>query len=106
MATDRRRVVWTRGARDDLDEAIDFISKESPSAALAVLERMLEAAQSLEELAERGRVLPELEDPVIRELLPNPFRLVYRVGADTIELLGVIHQRRDFSLWDRSEPEP
>lgn len=72
---------------------------------MAVLERILRAAESLESLGERGRVLPELEDPVIRELLSDPFRIVYRASAEVIEILGVLHQRRDFKLWDRSEPE-
>ena len=73
-------------------------------AALAVLDTVLEAAQSLEELGERGRELPELRDPVIRELLSSPFRIVYRVRDEVIEILGLLHQRRDFELWERPKP--
>lgn len=85
----------------DLDEAIGFVAQKSPSVALALLESLLEAGRSLEELAERGRVLPELQDPSIRELLSHPFRIVYRVGEDAVEILGVLHQRRDLELWER-----
>ena len=73
-------------------------------AALSVLETVLEAAQSLEDLGQRGRELPELRTPAIRELLSNPFRIVYRVQDEVIEILGLLHQRRDFRLWERSKP--
>jgi len=101
VAASRRRLVWSLGARDDLDQAIEYIAQESPDAALAVLDRLLNAAQSLESLGNRGRVLPELNDPTIRELLLDPFRLVYRVIDSRCEILGILHQRRDFKLWDR-----
>ncbi len=101
MATSRRRVVWSLGARDDLDQAIEYIAQESPDAALGVLDRLLAAAGSLENLGERGRMLRELSNPEIRELLLDPFRLVCRVTDSTCEILGILHQRRDFKLWDR-----
>ena len=106
MAAGRRRVVWTPGARTDLDEAVEYISTDSPTAALTVLDRILEVAASLAELGDRGRILPELEDPLIRELLSDPFRIVYRVTPEAVEILGILHQRRDLKLWDRSELGP
>jgi plasmid stabilization system protein ParE len=104
MATGRRRVAWSRVARDHLDDAIEYIAKESPSSANALLDRILDAAESLGEMSERGRVVPELRDPHTRELLLDPFRLIYHVSPTSVDILGLLHQRRDFRLWDRSEP--
>jgi toxin ParE1/3/4 len=104
MAAGRRRVIWSEAARDSLDEAIGFIAEDAPQVAAALLDRILAAAESLDELGERGRVVPEVRDPDTRELLVDPFRLLYHVSPSTIEILGLIHQRRDLKLWERSEP--
>ena len=47
------------------------------------------------EFPESGRVVPEFARPEIRELIEWPYRLVYRVHADAIELLSVLHGRQD-----------
>ena len=44
-----------------------------------------------------GRVVPELENNTIRELLYKNYRIVYRVLNETdIEILAVVHGARDF----------
>jgi len=63
------------------------------------LERLLTTAASLETLSDRGRVVPEREDSAIRELLVEPYRLVYSVVADDVVILGLIHQRQDYERW-------
>ena len=102
MAAERREVVWTESARDDLNRIIEGIAEESPQSALKTLDRLLEAAASLAELGDRGRQIPELGRPSIRELLPPRYRLVYRTSAQQIEILGVLHQRQDFERWGRA----
>lgn len=97
--TDRhRRVVWSRQARDDLLELVTFVGADSPTNAAAMLGRIEEAAASLGEHAERGRVLPELQAVGLaawREVLIKPFRLVYRVDGGVVLVGGVIDGRRD-----------
>ena len=95
----RRRVVWSERATRTLDEAVSFIARESGVAAQQVLQQTLEAATSLETLSERGRVVPELRDPAIRELLVLRYRLLYQVTADTVIVLAFIHGARDFARW-------
>ena len=102
MGPRRRRVVWTQGAVRELDEATEFIAADSPQAAIAVLERLLAAAESLAELPDRGRVVPERGDATIREVLVDSYRLIYSVSEAGAAILGVLHQRRDFEGWDRA----
>lgn len=99
MVARRRRVVWTLGAQRELDEAVAHIAAEAPQAARGTLGRILDGAGSLATLSERGRVVPEREDPMVRELLIDPFRLLYSIGDEEVVVLGLIHQRQDF---DRS----
>jgi plasmid stabilization system protein ParE len=73
--------------------------KRSPRNATRVLESILEAADSLAALSERGRTVPEFGAAEIRELLPHPFRLLYQVAESEIFVLALLHQRRDFERW-------
>ena len=102
MGPRRRRVAWSEGARRELDEAIGYVAEDSLQNAISLLERLLEAGESLAELSERGRVLPELGDPGVREIQVEPYRLIYSVSDADVVILGVLHGRRDFDQWGRS----
>lgn len=77
----RRRVVWSERARDGLDEVLSYIAKDSPEGVRSVARSAIELASSLATLAERGRIVPELGDPAIREVFAFRYRLMYRVGS-------------------------
>ena len=103
MGSGRRRVAWTEGAHRQLDAAIDFVAEQSLEGALGLLDDILAAVESLEALAERGRVVPEREQPTIREILVGPYRILYEVTDSDVMILGILHQRRDFHRWDGGE---
>lgn len=92
----RRRVVWSHQARHSLEEILDFIQQDSREGARQVLEQALAAASSLSTLSERGRVVPELAEPSIREVFVYRYRLMYRVTEASVEILAFIHGARDF----------
>lgn len=69
MGSRRRRVVWSEGARRELEDAIAYIAEDSPDGAVRFLDRILESAASLVTLAGRGRIVPERGDRAVRELL-------------------------------------
>ncbi len=63
MATQRREVIWTLRARDALDEAAAYVAQDSPETAVDLVERALDAADSLDTLSElrpsRGTICKE-----------------------------------------------
>ena len=61
MAGRSRRVVWTEAALNSLDSALEYISEDSPDAAGHFLGVVLDTAQSLSFLSERGRIVPEFQ---------------------------------------------
>jgi plasmid stabilization system protein ParE len=63
----------------------------------------LDAAASLEVLAERGRIVPELADPEIRELLVRKYRLLYRVSQERVTVLAFLRGVRDFATWRQDQ---
>lgn len=98
------RVVWTDRARRDLLETAKYIAQDSRTYAAVFVRRIRNAARSLNELPRRGRVVPELGDERVRELLPGNHRLIYELHSDiaTVAILAVIHGARDLvALWKR-----
>jgi plasmid stabilization system protein ParE len=61
----------------------------------------LDLAASLETLSERGRTVPECDDPGIREIFVYSYRLMYRVEADLVTIIAFLHGARDFERWAR-----
>ena len=99
MVDRRRRVVWSDAALRALEEAATYVAADAPDAARRLVERVLTAADSLQLLATRGRTVPELSKPGVRELLVRPFRLIYQVQGAEVQILALLHQARDFDRW-------
>jgi hypothetical protein len=61
--TGPRDVIWAPSAYADLDQAL--AQREDPA---TLLDAVLVAAESLSTLSDRGRLVPELDDAVTREI--------------------------------------
>jgi plasmid stabilization system protein ParE len=92
-----RRVVWAEAASADLEEAASYIARDSPYYAAAFVREVRAAARALRVSSERGRVVPELGQSDIRELLVRSYRLIYNVTPKQIHILAMIHGARDFT---------
>jgi plasmid stabilization system protein ParE len=82
-----------------LDGSIAYLARESHPAAERLLIDALDTASSLDTFGERGRVVPELDDPSVRELFVGRYRLLYQVATDEILILAFIHGARDLTRW-------
>lgn len=91
-----RQVAWTPAALDDLEAAVAFLARHSPSYAATLAQSVLQKASTLDDLSARGRIVPELSDESIRELLVHRYRLIYRIESTQIIVLAVLHGARDF----------
>jgi toxin ParE1/3/4 len=87
-------VVWRPKARDDLRAISDYISDFDEAAALQLRDRVFDLAERIGEfpyMFRKGRT------PNTREAVAHPnYILVYRVGADAVEILSVIHSRQQY----------
>jgi len=88
-------VEWAQSAVASLVEAIEYIARDSPSYAAALALRVDRAALSLRELPDRGRRVPEFDDPAVRELIVGSYRMIYRVSPSRVLLLAFVHKARD-----------
>ena len=83
-------VRWTKGARDDLLAIIRYLAREKPTAAKLLAARIKARVSSLRRHPRSGRMVPELMDPDIRELIEPPYRILY-IAREALQL-GVIVQ--------------
>ena len=91
------KIDWTEPSLLDLENMRDDIRKDSKYYATRFVEKIIEAVENLDELPQMGRTVPEAEEESIRELLLHNYRIIYRVEADRILVLTVIHGARDLS---------
>ena len=88
------RVVWTARARTRLAEIHEYIAQQSTERALAMVERILLRVDRLAVSPHGGVRLTAFRDDEIRELLERPYRIIYRVGTDRLEILTIKHFRQ------------
>ena len=89
-----REVVWSLAATADFESIVEYIFRDSEFYAATVARELFAAARSLTTFSERGRMVPEYEDPGIREILVRRYRLIYRVGPERVDVLRIIHGAR------------
>lgn len=98
MTLARCKVVWTEVAARDVERIATRIAEDAPLRVERVLAKLLDRAEALATLWDRGRTPPELRavaDRTWRELIERPWRIVYRVVDDTVEIHAVLDGRRD-----------
>jgi toxin ParE1/3/4 len=95
MAADRRPVIWSLTAREDLREIWDYYSSTATTGiADGVVKRISDACLLLEDHPFAGRSRGELR-PQLRSVAATPHVIFYRVASDVVEIVRVLHGRRD-----------
>jgi plasmid stabilization system protein ParE len=93
-------IAWTEPALTDLEAIHSAIARDSEPFASRVLERLMDSLERAIPVPRLGRVVAELGDERVRELIFQTFRIVYRVDSGRLVVLSVLHGGRD----DRREP--
>ncbi len=89
------KIKWTDPAIISLRNLHGYIAKDSAIYASSFVQRIILAVERLTNFPRIGRVVPETDDETIRELLYQNYRIIYRIKSELIEILTVIHVRRD-----------
>jgi toxin ParE1/3/4 len=87
-------VHWTHRARTDLRAIHDHITHHAPLNAKSVVREIVERAGALAAAPRMGRVVPELRDPALREIVVHSWRVIYRVVENDAWIIVLVHQRR------------
>lgn len=94
-------VKWTKHAKRQLRHIHDYIAQDSPLYAKRASEELVKKTIGLDQLPRKGRRVPELNEDAVRELGLYSYRILYEIKSDQlIEVLAVIHKRRDLQAED------
>jgi toxin ParE1/3/4 len=87
-------LIWTERARNELDAARLHIARDSRLAAQRFVARVEAAVEQAAAFPRSGRMVPEIRDDNIRELIVQRYRIVYRLRNDIVEIISVRHGAR------------
>jgi toxin ParE1/3/4 len=88
-------VNWSDHALIQLRHIHAYIAQTSPIYAKKVSGTLVEKTLALNDLPYLGRIVPELGEESIRELSVYSYRLIYEIKNTHIDILAIIHKRRD-----------
>jgi toxin ParE1/3/4 len=87
-------VTWTDTALGHLTAIHDYIAQDSPRYALAMIDRITRHSQQCGCFPLLAGKVPEYDRDDIREVLEYPYRVIYRVLPERVDILAVIHGAR------------
>jgi len=89
-------VKWSSVAKADLREIYAFIKKDSQFYAQKVANEIIAKSEALESFPNMGRVVEELNNPNLREIIVYSYRLIYQISTESIEIVTLVHSRRNY----------
>lgn len=87
-------VLFTRQAREDLIDIWRHVAVDDPQAADRVLDLLDEAASYLAERPQMGAARDDIR-PGLRYLISGSYLLLCRITDADVEIVRVVHGRRD-----------
>jgi len=87
-------VNWTDFAKARLHQIHQYIAEDSPNGADQTIKRIVDRSTQISQLPKSGREVPEYQQPDIREILERPYRIIYRILPERIDVLTVMHYRQ------------
>jgi toxin ParE1/3/4 len=89
------KVHWTDTAESHVDAIYAHIALDSPAYAKRMVDRLTRRSQQIADFPFSGRRVPEYDVDYIREVLEGPYRIIYRIKTDQIDVLAVVHGAMD-----------
>jgi addiction module RelE/StbE family toxin len=90
------KIQWSPSAIEDVEQIAAYISRDSNYYARSVVRQIIERTRTLSTFPKQGRVVPEIQQSSIRELLVYRYRIIYEVlDESTVLILSIIHAARD-----------
>ena len=90
------RLTWSPASRLDLTGLLSYIMESNPTTARNFARNVFKSVERLNTFPESGRIVPEFNDPLIREVICKPCGIVYRIKRKEclIEIVRVWHAAR------------
>jgi toxin ParE1/3/4 len=89
------KVHWTSTAQAHLDSIYRYIAQDSSEYAKRMVDRLTRRSQQIAEQPLSGRRVPEYDLDQIREVIEWPYRIIYHIKPDQIDVVAVLHGARN-----------
>ncbi|MCI0494066.1 type II toxin-antitoxin system RelE/ParE family toxin [candidate division KSB1 bacterium] len=97
------KLIWTDNALNRIEGIAEYIREDNPTASKRWKKEIYQKAQPLKKFPRMGRVVPELNQEKIREIIFGNYRLIYLIEKNRISILTVRHYKQLFKA-DWAEP--
>lgn len=87
-------VVWTDNALLHLTQIHAYIAHDSARYAIAMIDRITRRSQRCGQFPLMAGKVPEYDRNDVREVFEHPYRIIYRVLTERVDILAVIHGAR------------
>ena len=88
------KIIWSARAISRLEAIRAYITRDAPLTADRVIRRIVLSTERLRSFPNSGRVVPEYNIKEIREIIEAPYRILYHVEKERIEIINVLHSRQ------------
>lgn len=88
------KVHWTDAAAAHLTAIHDYIAHDSELFAKRTVDRLTARSKQFAQFPRSGRMVPEYQDPDVREVIEGAYRIIYRILPKQIDVVAVIHAAR------------
>ena len=89
------KIVWTELAVWDLQLIHQYIANDSKFYADRFIDRIISRVNQLENFPNSGRVVPEFNSELIRELIEGNYRIVYKINSEYVGIIRIHHSARE-----------
>jgi toxin ParE1/3/4 len=89
------KVHWTNTAEEHLDAIFNYVAQNSPEYAKHMVDRITRRSQQIAEYPLSGHRVSEYDLNQIREVIEGPYRIIYHIKSDQVDVLAVIHGARN-----------
>jgi toxin ParE1/3/4 len=94
------RIQWSPLAVERISEIADYIAQDNPLAADKWVRSTFDRVKQVKDFSKSGRYVPEINRKDIRELIYGNYRIIYRVGTQTVSILTVKHFKQILPVED------
>jgi len=88
------RIIWSPLAVERVSEIAEYIARDNPTAAEDWTDMVFGKVERLKSFPESGRIVPEIDNPRIRELIYSNYRIIYRIEEKQLSILTVRHGKQ------------
>lgn len=88
------KIIWSPLSVDRVSEIAEYISVDNPDSSQKWVEKLFGVVEKLKTFPRSGRIVQEINEDTIRELIFVNYRIIYRIEPKQISILTVRHSRQ------------